>query len=122
MWRASFTGTKFGGGGKIGIGKRGRAKIPSPEPPSFLPARVFSFCHPANGGSNQSEFRSKKVRASFSNCDRSSKLKGPRLSGRTQHSHCRDGSFILPGFLNLATSRNLIPSSNGVTPLVSVYI
>jgi len=22
--------TKFGGGGKIGIGKRGRAKIPSP--------------------------------------------------------------------------------------------
>ncbi len=24
--------TKFGGGGKIGIGKRGRAKIPSPQP------------------------------------------------------------------------------------------
>ncbi|KKU42785.1 MAG: hypothetical protein UX56_C0006G0004 [Candidatus Azambacteria bacterium GW2011_GWD2_46_48] len=33
--------TKFGGGGKIGIGKRGRAKIPSPQPPSFLPARAF---------------------------------------------------------------------------------
>ena len=31
--------TKFGGGGK-----RGRAKIPSPQPPSFLPARVFRFC------------------------------------------------------------------------------
>ena len=31
--------TKFGGG-KIGIGKRGRAKIPSPQPPSFLPARA----------------------------------------------------------------------------------
>ena len=30
--------TKFGGGGKIGIGKRGQAKIPSPQPPSFLPA------------------------------------------------------------------------------------
>ncbi len=30
--------TKFGGG------KRGRAKIPSPQPPSFLPARAFRFC------------------------------------------------------------------------------
>ena len=30
--------TKFGGG------KRGRAKIPSPQPPSFLPARAFQFC------------------------------------------------------------------------------
>ena len=37
--RASFTGTKFSGGGK-----RGRAKIPSPQPPSFLPARAFRFC------------------------------------------------------------------------------
>jgi hypothetical protein len=35
--RASFTGTKFGGG------KRGRAKIPSPQPPSFLPARAADF-------------------------------------------------------------------------------
>ena len=31
--------TKFGGGGK-----RGRAKIPSPQPPSFLPAQAFRFC------------------------------------------------------------------------------
>jgi len=31
--------TKFGGGGK-----RGRAKIPSPQPPSFLPVRAFRFC------------------------------------------------------------------------------
>ncbi len=31
--------TKFGGGGK-----RGRAKIPSPQPLSFLPARAFWFC------------------------------------------------------------------------------
>ena len=29
---------KFGGGGK-----RGRAKIHSPQPPSFLPARAFGF-------------------------------------------------------------------------------
>jgi len=36
--RASFAGTKFGGGGK-----RGRAKIHSPQPPSFLPARAFGF-------------------------------------------------------------------------------
>ena len=47
--------TKFGGGGKIGIGKRWRAKIPSPQPParlatrsvagrpSFLPAQAFSL-------------------------------------------------------------------------------
>ncbi|MDD5481962.1 MAG: hypothetical protein PHR64_03435 [Candidatus Shapirobacteria bacterium] len=31
--------TKFGSSGK-----RGRAKIPSPQPPSFLPARAFRFC------------------------------------------------------------------------------
>ncbi|MDZ4225764.1 MAG: hypothetical protein U1C49_02845, partial [Candidatus Andersenbacteria bacterium] len=41
---------------------------PSPQPPSFLPARAFSFCRAKRG--NQSEFCSKKVRASFSNCDR----------------------------------------------------
>jgi len=52
--------TKFGGG-KIGIGKRGRAKIPSPQSPSFLPARAFSFLLRL-WRSNQSEFRSKKVR------------------------------------------------------------
>ena len=34
--------TKFGGGGK-----RGRAKIPSPQPPSFLPARAFSLAREA---------------------------------------------------------------------------
>ena len=52
--RASFTGTKFGGGGK-----RGRAKIPSPRPPSFLPARVFSLAREA-----RRQFCSKKVRIS----------------------------------------------------------
>src|SRR3989344_6028704 len=65
--------TKFGGGGKIGIGKRGRAKIPSPQPPSFLPARAFSFCRAKRG--NQSEFRSKKVRVLFSNCDQFRQVK-----------------------------------------------
>jgi len=46
--------TKFGGGGK-----RGQAKIPSPQPPSFLPARAFSLAREA-----RRQFRSKKVRIS----------------------------------------------------------
>ena len=59
---------------KLGVGeKRGRAKILSPQPPSFLPARAFGFCRAKRG--NQSEFRSKKVRASFSNCDQSRHFK-----------------------------------------------
>ena len=57
MWRVSFTGTKFGGGGK-----RGRAKIPSPQPPSFLPARAFSLAREA-----RRQFRSKKVQISSNN-------------------------------------------------------
>ena len=52
--RANFVGTKFGGGGK-----RGRAKIPSPQPPFFLPARAFSLAREA-----RRQFRSKKVRIS----------------------------------------------------------
>jgi hypothetical protein len=52
--RANFVGMKFGGGGK-----RGRAKIPSPQPPSFLPARAFSLAREA-----RHQFRSKKVRIS----------------------------------------------------------
>ena len=36
--------------------KRGRAKIPSPQPPSFLPARAIGFQNSASG------FSSKKVR------------------------------------------------------------
>jgi len=51
---ANFVGTKFGGGGK-----RGRAKIPSPQPPSFLPARAFGLAREA-----RRQFRSKKVRIS----------------------------------------------------------
>jgi len=57
MRRASYTGTKFGGGGK-----RGRAKIPSPQPPSFLPARAFSFASAARSAA-MGQFLSKKVRA-----------------------------------------------------------
>ena len=45
-----------------------RAEIPSPQPPSFLPARTFGFLL-RQRRSNQSGFCSKKVRASFSNCD-----------------------------------------------------
>ena len=47
--------TKFGGGGKIGIGKRGRAKIHFPQPPFFLLARAFSFCS-AKGGAISQDF------------------------------------------------------------------
>src|SRR3990167_1562236 len=57
--------TKFGGGGK-----RGRAKIPSPQPPSFLPARAFSLAREA-----RHQFRSKKVRTLSYNCTRKEKSK-----------------------------------------------
>jgi len=56
--------TKFGGGGK-----RGRAKILSPQPPSFLPARAFSLARacppkPRRRREARRQFRSKKVRIS----------------------------------------------------------
>ena len=41
--------TKFGGGGK-----RGRAKIPSPQPPFFLPARASSFASAARSAAIRS--------------------------------------------------------------------
>jgi len=44
-----------------------RAKRKGVGGKEFLPARAFSFCRAKRD--NQSEFRSKKVRASFSNCD-----------------------------------------------------
>jgi len=50
----------------------GGQKFLPPQPPSFLPARAFSFCRAKRG--NQSGFRSKKVRASFSNCDNKNDL------------------------------------------------
>src|SRR3990167_1136689 len=54
--------TKFGGGGK-----RGRAKIPSPQPPSFLPARASGFVPVARSATISQEFRSKNVRAELYN-------------------------------------------------------
>ena len=47
---------------KIGNGKRGRAKIPSPKTPSFLPARASGFV-PAALRAAMGQFLSKKVRA-----------------------------------------------------------
>ena len=56
--RASFTGTKFGGGGKIGIGKRGRAKIPGghslSNPLPFCPPERSVFCSAFGGAINRS--------------------------------------------------------------------
>jgi len=48
--------TKFGGDGK-----RGRAKIPSPQPLPFCPPERFGFAREAR---NHSEFCSKNVRTS----------------------------------------------------------
>jgi len=50
--------TKFGGGGK-----RGRAKIPSPQPPFLFAARAFSLAREA-----RHQFRSKKVLISSNKC------------------------------------------------------
>jgi len=74
--RASFTGTKFGGGGK-----RGRAKIPSPQPPSFLPARAFGLAREA-----RRQFRSKKVRISSNK--RTKKSNGAGAKGRRFNPYC----------------------------------
>ena len=52
----------------------GGQKFLPPQPPSFLPARAFSFLLRL-WRNNQSELRSKKVRASFSNCDQSRHFK-----------------------------------------------
>src|SRR3990167_4339313 len=72
--RASFTGTKFGGGES-----EGGAGIHFPHTPfSSRPARAFrfGFCRAKRG--NQSGFCSKKVRASFSNCDQTRFVKFER--------------------------------------------
>src|SRR3989338_10420075 len=46
--------------------KRGRAKIPSPQPPSFLPARAFGFGS-ATRSAAMGQFPSKNVRAELYN-------------------------------------------------------
>ena len=56
----------------LGVSSR-RAKRKGVGGKEFLPARAFSFCRAKRD--NQSEFRSKKVRASSSNCDQT-KLNG----------------------------------------------
>ena len=55
MRRANFVGTKFSGGGK-----RGRAKIPSPQPPSFLPARASGFVPAARSAAISRDFVQKR--------------------------------------------------------------
>ena len=59
---AYFAKRNLNGGG----GKRGRAKIHSPQPPFFLPARAFSFVSAARSAA-MGQFLSKNVRAELYN-------------------------------------------------------
>ena len=90
--------TKFGGGGK-----RGRAKIPSPQPPSFLPARAFSLAREA-----RRQFRSKKVRIS-SNKRTNIKLSGILPIDSAARSAERYGNTGSPRRARLAKHRFEIP-------------
>jgi hypothetical protein len=53
---ASFVGTKNCGGEKRSGRTLGRAKIPSPQPLSFLPARAFSFGSAARSAAISRDF------------------------------------------------------------------
>ena len=44
----------------IGGGKRGRAKIPSPQPPSFLPARASGFVPATRSAAISQDFVQKR--------------------------------------------------------------
>jgi len=90
--------TKFGGGGK-----RGRAKIPSPQPPSFLPARAFSLAREA-----RRQFRSKKVRIS-SNKRTRIKLSGILPIDSAARSAAENGNTGSPRTARLAKRRFEIP-------------
>ena len=90
--------TKFGGGGK-----RGRAKIPSPQPPSFLPARAFSLAREA-----RRQFRSKKVRIS-SNKRTRIKLSGILPTDSAARSAAEKGNTGSPRTARLAKRRFEIP-------------
>ena len=90
--------TKFGGGGK-----RGRAKIPSPQPPSFLPARAFSLAREA-----RHQFRSKKVRI-LSNKRTSIKLSGILPIDSAARSAAENGNTGSPRTARLAKRRFEIP-------------
>ena len=89
--------TKFGGG------KRGRAKIPSPQPPSFLPARAFNLAREA-----RRQFRSKKVRIS-SNKRTSIKLSGILPTDSAARSVAENGNTGSPRTARLAKRRFEIP-------------
>jgi len=90
--------TKFGGGGK-----RGRAKIPSPQPPSFSPARAFSLAREA-----RHQFRSKKVRIS-SNKRTRIKLSGILPTDSAARSAVENGNTGSPRTARLAKRRFEIP-------------
>jgi len=90
--------TKFGGGGK-----RRRAKIPSPQPPSFLPARAFGLAREA-----RHQFRSKKVRIS-SNKRTSIKLSGILPIDSAARSAAEKGNTGSPRTAWLAKRRFEIP-------------
>ena len=89
--------TKFGGG------KRGRAKIPSPQPPSFLPARTFSLAREA-----RHQFCSKKVRISSNNCT-IIKLSDFFPTDSTARSAAENGNTGSPRTARLAKCRFEIP-------------
>jgi len=93
---------------KIGIGKRGRAKIPSPQPPSFLPARAIGFQNSEFG------FSSKKVRIS-SKRHRQSSLLGFWQEFWTRFASPLQGSAlyfkrIFQGFLKLINNYGQQPN------------
>jgi len=83
--------------------KRGRAKIPSPQPPSFLPARAFSLAREA-----RRQFRSKKVRIS-SNKRTRIKLSGILPIDSAARSAERYGNTGSPRTARLAKRRFEIP-------------
>jgi len=100
--------TKFGGGGK-----RGRAKIPSPQPPSFLPARAFSLARacppkPRRRREARRQFRSKKVRIS-SNKRTRIKLSGILPIDSAARSAAENGNTGSPRTARLAKRRFEIP-------------
>src|SRR3989338_3224385 len=82
--------------------KRGRAKIPSPQPPSFLPARASDFV-PAARSAATIQFLSKKVRAELYNSTKTELngfFKARRWDARSAwHIICFESRFEL-GIIN----------------------
>jgi len=69
LWCASFAGAKFSGGES-----EDEQKFLPPNPLPFCPPRPSGLVLAAPQARHYSGFRSKKVRASFSNCDQSKHL------------------------------------------------